>query len=141
MYIKINIISYNNIGGDLSMEHHPVAWLSSNKWAGKVFHILFEIDLCQLLQKLFKVIIKVTGLSSVSALAGSDKSVRQDDLLVAVVTNSGIKDCKSPQPSPSNSQHVSPISAACWRDSKNYSQKMTPVCCQAYNVNSLDHLN
>jgi len=70
---------------------------------------MFEIYLCQLLWKLFKDL-KVTGLSSLSALAGSNKSVRQDNLLVAVVTNS---DCKSPQPSPSNSQHVSPITGAC----------------------------
>jgi len=57
----------------------------SNKLVGKVFHI-FEIDPCQLLRKLSKDL-NVTGLSSLIALARTDKSVRQDDLLVAVVTN------------------------------------------------------
>ena len=35
---------------------------------------------------------KVTGLPSLSALAGSDQSARRNDLLVAVVTNLGIKE-------------------------------------------------
>jgi len=61
------------------VERHPAAWPCSKKLAGKVFHI-FEIDPCQLLQKPSKDL-NVTGLSSLSA--GSDKSVRQDDLLVA----------------------------------------------------------
>ena len=54
-----------------------------------MFHIMFEIYPCQLLWKLFKDL-KVAGLSSLSALAGSDKSVWQGNLLVAVVTNSEI---------------------------------------------------
>ena len=35
------------------------------------------------------------------SLSASDKSIRRDNLLVAVVTNLGIKDCKSPRTSPS----------------------------------------
>ena len=68
------------------MVHHPATWpCSSNKLAGRVFHIL-EIVPCQLLRKLSKNL-NVIGLFNLNALAGSDKSVRQVDLLATLVTN------------------------------------------------------
>ena len=60
-----------------------MAWPCSNKLAGRVSHIV-EIAPCQLLQKLSKDL-NVIGLCSLSAQAGSDKSVNQDNLLVTVV--------------------------------------------------------
>ena len=93
-----------------------MAWPWSSRLAGKASHIV-EITACQLLQKLSKDL-NVTGLCSLLARAGSDKSLRREDLLAILVIKEGQNDCKSPRPSPSSNRQVSPTAAAYRRDSK-----------------------
>ena len=93
-----------------------MAWPCSSRLAGKVSHIV-EITACQLLRKLSKDL-NVTGLYSLHARAGSDKSFRRENLLVILVRKEGQNDCKSPRPSPSSNRQVSLTAAAYQRDSK-----------------------
>ena len=114
-------VTNNSSVEDLSIQNAilwrgSVAWPCSSKLASKVSHTI-EITACQLLRKLSKDL-NVTGLYSLHARAGSDKSFRREDLLVILVTKEGQNDCKSPRPSPSSNRHVSPTAAAYQRDSK-----------------------